>query len=61
MAESLEIGSCWTEFVSVLFNSKKGEEYKQRLNIPKGYTPYYAAPFGYRDIKSSNALKRKEN
>ena len=61
MAESLEIGSCWTEFVSILFNSEKGEEYKKKLNIPKGYTPYYAAVFGYKDIKVSSAPKRKEN
>ncbi|RDY27288.1 nitroreductase family protein [Romboutsia weinsteinii] len=60
-AESLEIGSCWAEFIGVLFDSEKGEEYKRKLNIPQGYTPYHAAVFGYKDVKTTNAPKRKEN
>jgi len=60
-AEALEIGACWNGFVSILFNSEKGAEYKSKLNIPDGYTPYYAAVFGYKDVKISNAPERKAN
>ena len=60
-AESLDIGSCWNGFVSILFNSEKGVEYKSKLNLPDGYTPYYAVLLGYKDVKISNAPERKAN
>ena len=60
-AEALDIGSCWNGVVSILFNSEKGVEYKSKLNIPDGYTPYYAALFGYKDVKISNAPERRAN
>lgn len=60
-AESIDIGACWNGFVGFLFKSEKGEEYKKKLNIPEGYTPYYAAVLGYKDVRIANALKRKEN
>jgi nitroreductase len=58
-AEALGIGSCWNGFVSILFNSEKGAEYKSKLNIPEGYTPYYAVLLGYKDARISNAPERK--
>lgn len=60
-AEALEIGSCWNGFVSILFSSEKGAEYKTKLNLPEGYTPYYAVLLGYKDVKVSNAPERKAN
>jgi len=60
-AEALDIGSCWNGFVSLLFNSEKGAEYKTKLNVPEGYTPYYAVLLGYKDVRVSNAPERKSN
>jgi nitroreductase len=60
-AETLDIGSCWNGFVSILFNSEKGAEYKAKLNIPDGYKPYYVVLLGYKDVRSSNAPARKES
>lgn len=60
-AESLNIGGCWIGFVTFLFRSQKGEEYKKKLNIPEGYSPYYAIALGYKDSNPRNALARKEN
>jgi len=60
-AEALEIGGCWNGMVGFLFNGPKGEEYKKKLNIPEGYTPYYAAVFGYKEVKATKAPARKEN
>lgn len=60
-AESLDIGSCWSGFVSFLFGSDKLEEYKKKLNIPQGYTPYYGVCLGYKGVKLTNAPARKEN
>lgn len=60
-AEALDIGSCWNGFISILFNSEKGLEYKSKLNIPDGYTSYYAVLLGYKDVKISNAPERRAN
>lgn len=60
-AESLDIGACWNGFISFLFFGEKGDEYKNKLNIPEGFTPYYAVALGYKDIKTTNAPKRREN
>lgn len=60
-AESLDIGGCWNGFVGFLFNSKKGIEYKEKLDISEGFTPYYAVALGYKDVKLSNAPERREN
>lgn len=59
-AESLNIGSCWNGFISFLFNGPKAEEYKKKLNIPEGFTPYYAIALGYKDTKAINAPARRE-
>lgn len=60
-AESLDIGGCWSGFVSLLFNSDKVEEYKKKLDIPDGYIPYYGVCLGYKGVKLTNAPQRKEN
>jgi nitroreductase len=60
-AESLDVGACWNGFVGFLFNSEKGAEYKAKLNIPKGFTPYYAIVLGYKDVRMTNAPARREN
>ncbi|PAB57890.1 nitroreductase [Anaeromicrobium sediminis] len=60
-AESLDIGGCWNGFVSFLFNSEKGDEYKEKLNIPRGYTPYYGVALGYKKVRVFNAPARKGN
>jgi nitroreductase len=60
-AESIDIGACWNGFVSFLFRSEKGEEYKEKLNIPKGYTPYYGVALGYKKVRICNPPTRREN
>lgn len=60
-AESLDIGGCWNGLVSFLFQSDKADEYKEKLGIPKNYTPYYGLVFGYKDMKEPEAPKRKEH
>lgn len=60
-AEALDIGSCWNGFVGILFQSEQGAQYKTKLNIPEGYTPYYAILLGYKDVANNNAPNRKKN
>ncbi len=60
-AESLGLGTCWIAFVMFLFESEKGELYKEKLKMPEGYKPYYAVALGYKDSTASKAPKRKEN
>lgn len=57
-AESLNIGSCWIGLVEAFFENK--DEVK-KLNIPEGYTPYYAVTFGYKQVTPSRALDRKKD
>ncbi|MDH7567949.1 MAG: nitroreductase family protein, partial [Clostridiales bacterium] len=54
------IGSCWNGFISFLFYGPKKEEYMKKLNIPEGFTPYYAVALGYKDTKAINAPARRE-
>lgn len=60
-AEALDIGACWNGFVGFLFSGEKGAEYKKKLNIPEGFTPYYAVVFGYKDVRITNAPARRGN
>ena len=48
-AECLGVGSCWIGFINKLFenDSKKHEEYRKLLNIPKDYTLHHGMVFGY--------------
>jgi len=44
-AESLKIGSVWLGFATFCF-MRSGEA--EKIDIPEGYEPYYAAAFGYK-------------
>jgi len=44
-AESLDIGSCWVGFIRFFFDH--AEEVK-KLQLPEGYTPFYAVCLGYK-------------
>lgn len=57
-AESLNIGSCWNGLIDFFFKCK---DEVSKLNIPEGYTPFYAVTFGYKQVVPSRALERKEN
>lgn len=54
-AESLNIGSCWIGLVSFFFEQ---EEEMKKLNIPEGYTPYYAVTFGYKQVRPTRIPER---
>ncbi|MDO4535677.1 MAG: nitroreductase family protein [Clostridium perfringens] len=61
-AESLDIGVCWNGFITLLFNNEEGfKEYKNILQIPEGFKPYYALAIGYKEVKMNNAPARREN
>ncbi len=60
-AESLGLGGCWNAFVGYYFSNNKDDKTKRKLSIPAGYTPYYAAVFGYIETRGSKAPARKEN
>ncbi|WP_378954620.1 nitroreductase family protein [Pelosinus sp. sgz500959] len=60
-AQSIGLGSCWINFGMFVFNGPKAEYYKQQLQIPAGYTPYYSVALGYKTAATMNAPKRKEN
>lgn len=57
-AESLNIGSCWIGLVSFFFEQK--EEMK-KLDIPEGYTPFYAVTFGYKKATPSRTPERNKD
>jgi nitroreductase len=59
-AESLGLGGCWNGFIAYYFSNNKNDPTKSKLNIPDGYTPYYAAAFGYIESRASNPPIRKE-
>ncbi len=48
-AESLNIGSCVIRSSIFLFQSKQGNEFKQELRIPTGYTHICAIALGYKN------------
>lgn len=60
-AESLEVGSCWNGIVQALFNGEMGEQYREKINIPEGYTIQFALLLGYKAVESTQASARKEN
>lgn len=57
-AESLNIGSCWNGLIKYFFQQ---EDQISKLNIPEGYTPFYAVTFGYKQVTPTRALERKKN
>ena len=58
-AESVGLGSCWIYFVIFAFNSPHGAELRNKLKIPDGYRPYYAAIFGHKKAPAANVADRK--
>ena len=60
-AESLELGGCWNGFVGRLFAGEQKASYATKLQIPEGYTTYYAAVFGNIESRAKNAPPRREN
>lgn len=61
-AESLDIGACWNGFVTLLFNNEEGfKKYKNTLQIPEGFKPYYAVALGYKEVRMTKAPTRREN
>ncbi len=46
-AQSLGIGSCWGYFATQAFLTPEGENLKELLNIPSGYTVYTSVMLGY--------------
>lgn len=59
-AESLGLGSCWIGFARYVFMGAKKDEYLKKLQIPEGYTPYYAVAIGKKKNDITNAPERKE-
>ena len=59
-AESINIGSCWVEFVGLAFIGEQSQDLKTKLNIPEGYTPLHCVLLGYKDMEGK-AAPRKEN
>lgn len=59
-AESMDVGGCWNAMVRLLLESDKLDHYKKKLNIPDGFTPYYAVLFGYKEVRLSAAPSRRE-
>jgi hypothetical protein len=41
-----------------LSNGQNGAEYKRKLNISEGYTPYYKVVLGYKDVRMTNEPER---
>lgn len=61
-AESLDIGTCWNGFITLLFNNEEAsKKYVEKLQIPEGFKPYYAVALGYKEVRMNNAPARREN
>lgn len=61
-AESLDIGVCWNGFIALLLNNEEAfKKYKDALQIPEGFKPYYALAIGYKEVRMTNAPARREN
>lgn len=61
-AETLDIGACWSGSITLLLNDE--EEFKQvkdRLQIPKGFKPYHVVALGYKEVRVTKPLARREN
>jgi len=59
-AESLKIGGCWNGFVGRLFAGEEKAHYASKLQIPNGYTTYFAAVFGNIESRAKNAPPRRD-
>ncbi|MBN2794027.1 MAG: nitroreductase family protein [Clostridia bacterium] len=47
MAESLGLGTCWNGLVTNVFLNDPNHPSVKALDIPEGYTPFYAVAVGY--------------
>ncbi|MDR3563934.1 MAG: nitroreductase family protein [Negativicutes bacterium] len=59
-AESLGLGGCWVNFGLFVFGSEKGVHYKELLNVPEGFKPFYSVALGYKKGDAPAAAPRKE-
>lgn len=59
-AESLNLATCWNGLVTNLFLEQPDHEIIKKLQIPEGYSPFYAVTVGY-PVHSQDPPKRKGN
>ncbi|MEN6329424.1 MAG: nitroreductase family protein [Methanobacteriaceae archaeon] len=57
-AESMEIGSCWIGLARHFFIKPKNVE---KLDLPRGYEPYYGVSLGYKASYNNRAPERNKN
>lgn len=61
-AEGLDIGACWVGIIRTLFaNTEKCKKYMEKLQIPEGFKPYHAIALGYKDVRMTKPIPRREN
>ncbi|MEW6698449.1 MAG: nitroreductase family protein [Bacillota bacterium] len=60
-AQSIGIGTCWTQSVIHLFEGEQAAPLKKELGIPDQYKPLYAISLGYKAQDNQQAPPRKEN
>jgi nitroreductase len=60
-AESLLIGSCIITSSAFLFASEKGEEMRNKLGIPRGYSHVCSVALGYKEGANPVAPPRNDN
>ena len=60
-AESLLLGSCIITSSAYLFASAKGEELRNKLGIPRGYSHVCSVALGYKEGTNPVAPPRNEN
>ncbi len=58
-AESVGIGSCWINAISMVVNAEGGGDLRKSLGMPEGYRVYGAGAFGYK-AESPSPAPRKE-
>ncbi|MCX5774143.1 MAG: nitroreductase family protein [Fusobacteria bacterium] len=60
-AESLNIGTCWIEFINIGFkNTEFKAKYLKKLEIPEGATPTMAIAIGYKDMPNIPVKRKNE-
>ena len=59
-AESLGVSSAIIGLTALLFNSPKAAEFEKELNIPKGYSTYFAICLGYKNGESVSPEKKAD-
>jgi nitroreductase len=60
-AASLGIGSCIIAYLSSFLNSRKGQAYKERLEIPDNYEVCVAVALGYPSVPNQSLVPRDES